>query len=490
MQYLSVDDLDYYSEYVIKSIKKLNEIIDNKGYIYQDLKITGEDIKQLHGVIKIYGHLNLSDNSYINSLGELNYIKSDLWLGDRVDEEESLISLGNLKRVGGDLSLRYSNIEELGGLERVGGNVNLRDTPIISLGVLKHVGGNLFLPKRLENKIDLSNIEIKGKIRYWNDFNKTPDNKLKVSWSNPNILFSNIHNLEIKNKSRSITGEMLVKNCFYPDQLNQYILDNIKDFYVFIDDFLENTYGESFSFYEVLFNDFKTLEEINLEFPKLKVDKKTSDWEKKMKRKTQEFIRKNKNIYPILKYERKLIEACSNSGLSETDIWNSDRLSYPNDGKFGFDYWPHQESNKFVWLVESYIRKIFHVLVFEKQNDFRESRGIPRIGEGWVSETDLFYKLKESLSPAKVIHHWRPKWLGRQHIDIGIPELKIGIEYQGKQHDKPIDFFGGEEAFIKGQERDKRKKQLCKENNIHLIEVRKGYDYDELLFKIKSIDFK
>ena len=120
------------------------------------------------------------------------------------------------------------------------------------------------------------------------------------------------------------------------------------------------------------------------------------------------------------------------------------------------------------------------------KRQFRVSRGVPKIGEGWVSETDLYYKIKESLNPIKVIHHWRPKWLGRQHIDIGIPELSIGIEYQGKQHDKPIEFFGGEEAFIKGQERDKRKKRLCLDNNLKLIEVRKGYDFEKLLSEIKG----
>ena len=78
MEFRSVDELNYYSEYVINSIKKLEKIIDDKGYIHQDLKITGDEIKKLKGVFKIYGHLNLSDNNQINSLENLNYIKSDL----------------------------------------------------------------------------------------------------------------------------------------------------------------------------------------------------------------------------------------------------------------------------------------------------------------------------------------------------------------------------------------------------------------------------
>lgn len=45
------------------------------------------------------------------------------------------------------------------------------------------------------------------------------------------------------------------------------------------------------------------------------------------------------------------------------------------------------------------------------------------------------------------------------------------IEYQGKQHYKSVDFFGGEEEFKKVQKRDFIKKKYCKDNNINLIEI-------------------
>ena len=31
------------------------------------------------------------------------------------------------------------------------------------------------------------------------------------------------------------------------------------------------------------------------------------------------------------------------------------------------------------------------------------------------------------------------------------PKENIGIEYQGEQHDSPVEFFGGEESFEKGK---------------------------------------
>lgn len=122
-------------------------------------------------------------------------------------------------------------------------------------------------------------------------------------------------------------------------------------------------------------------------------------------------------------------------------------------------------------------------LLREAENKYRLSIGAKKIGESWISETELFYKLKKSLKE-EVIHHGRPEWLGRQHFDIWIPELNVAIEYQGKQHDQPVDFFGGEEAFKENQKRDARKKKKCEENNVRLIEIREGYDLDELINQI------
>ena len=45
------------------------------------------------------------------------------------------------------------------------------------------------------------------------------------------------------------------------------------------------------------------------------------------------------------------------------------------------------------------------------------------------------------------------------------------IEFQGEQHFKPIDHFGGEEKFIIQKERDIKKKNFCNKRNIILIEI-------------------
>ena len=122
----------------------------------------------------------------------------------------------------------------------------------------------------------------------------------------------------------------------------------------------------------------------------------------------------------------------------------------------------------------------------ELENCMRIEKGLPKIGEGWISETTLFYEIKNQLPKLEVLHHGRPKWLGLQHFDIWIPSLNVAIEYQGAQHYKPVEFFGGEDAFRMNQKRDKRKKKLCEENKVILIEVREGYDIEEVIQRIKS----
>lgn len=54
-------------------------------------------------------------------------------------------------------------------------------------------------------------------------------------------------------------------------------------------------------------------------------------------------------------------------------------------------------------------------------------------------------------------------------MDIYIPSIKVGIEFQGEQHFKPINYFGGEKSFKLILERDRRKRQICLDNNIELF---------------------
>lgn len=50
-------------------------------------------------------------------------------------------------------------------------------------------------------------------------------------------------------------------------------------------------------------------------------------------------------------------------------------------------------------------------------------------------------------------------------------DLVCLIEYQGEQHYKPVEFFGGEEQFKKTLRYDSLKEEYCKNNNIKLIKI-------------------
>jgi hypothetical protein len=90
----------------------------------------------------------------------------------------------------------------------------------------------------------------------------------------------------------------------------------------------------------------------------------------------------------------------------------------------------------------------------------------------WKREGEL-YRLVSKLFPNQVIRREAsPPWLGQQRIDIYLPELKLAIEHQGEQHYRPIERFGGEEAFAKVQERDKRKRALCQQNGVAVVDIR------------------
>jgi len=69
----------------------------------------------------------------------------------------------------------------------------------------------------------------------------------------------------------------------------------------------------------------------------------------------------------------------------------------------------------------------------------------------------------------------RPKWLtsgkGRLELDGYNEELRIAFEYQGMQHYQQCYFSKTKDDLKKRQEADKRKKELCRLNNILLLEI-------------------
>ena len=109
----------------------------------------------------------------------------------------------------------------------------------------------------------------------------------------------------------------------------------------------------------------------------------------------------------------------------------------------------------------------------EIENKTREMFDYPEIGEKWLDETFLFKICESLLSPKyEIFHHYRGKELEGLELDIWIPDIKVGIEYQGEQHYKVVKHWGGEKGLLERKLQDKKKKEICKKLGYRLIEFK------------------
>ena len=76
---------------------------------------------------------------------------------------------------------------------------------------------------------------------------------------------------------------------------------------------------------------------------------------------------------------------------------------------------------------------------------------------------------------------------GRMSYDfyVEIGDRKILIERQGEQHERPIEYFGGEEQFKIQQEHDRMKKNYAETNGFEFIEI---WYYEDFKEKLKQFE--
>lgn len=84
--------------------------------------------------------------------------------------------------------------------------------------------------------------------------------------------------------------------------------------------------------------------------------------------------------------------------------------------------------------------------------------------------------IQEILKNNNITFEREKKFEGCKHkrmlpFDFYIPEINTLIEFDGIQHTKPIEFFGGYEAFEETKLRDDIKTNYAKENKIHLVRI-------------------
>ena len=111
------------------------------------------------------------------------------------------------------------------------------------------------------------------------------------------------------------------------------------------------------------------------------------------------------------------------------------------------------------------------------QNEARSEFGYRNVGDAWIAETQLAALVSEIVTPATVERHLRPPWLDGLELDVWVPDLRLGFEYQGQQHFHPIKAWGGRAALQLVQQRDARKVELCRVAGVRLVVI----DYTEPL---------
>ena len=88
-----------------------------------------------------------------------------------------------------------------------------------------------------------------------------------------------------------------------------------------------------------------------------------------------------------------------------------------------------------------------------------------------IKESKGERKIREFLEENNIKYSQEVKLFENYRFDFYLEDLNTVIEYDGKQHSEPVEYFGGLEGFLKTQERDRIKEKFLKENNIELLRI-------------------
>lgn len=139
------------------------------------------------------------------------------------------------------------------------------------------------------------------------------------------------------------------------------------------------------------------------------------------------------------------------------------------------------------WLFENEIIRSIRIFENECRIEFDE-----KIIGSFYNENLLFREMKKNFGDKfNIISQGSPEWLTPQRFDIYFPELNIAIEYQGEQHQIPVDFGGkgkkeAERQFIENKRRDILKKEKSDANDCTIIYVFPNYDLKKVLSDVRQ----
>lgn len=527
----------------------LDKII-HSGVISYDTYIHGAEEICLNNIKVIEGYLGFSGVRRIN-LSDIEEIKGDLWVSTYSSVPDDIIlsnlkivrgsvnlnytplkDLGCLEYIGGSLYLRDTDIENLGKISFIGGSLVLpnRLKTNIDLSTIKINGKvRFFKPSKstaskqetkrtgvVPSEIPIPLINVKNKYGYVENYIE----RLSDANTEQKAFFEYFKNSFYSNKI--IDVKIFIE---YPTFLLQSIVENdvcpmsswIEDYNKLVEAYPElNGYGYRHckfksKRYDVAWELYRRMTYISVSevgFYEEKLSKRlfNADLLLRVSGAVQLSSWGTQHINDIIpyidailvefeqKWGRRFLQVFVDGTLNVAGVYeyykqfyiSEDFFNEVNKWEYG-KYLPVNYNRILPNIVNIAITQQCKQITIEAEDRYRESIGMYKIGEYWRSETELYYSIKLAFNNTEVKQHYSPKWLGRQHLDIYIPEFNIGIEYQGVQHYRPVDFFGGVEAFEKGQERDLRKKKLCEEHGCHIVYVNEGYNLNEVIERIALI---
>lgn len=134
------------------------------------------------------------------------------------------------------------------------------------------------------------------------------------------------------------------------------------------------------------------------------------------------------------------------------------------------------KKNKYIYEKVNYVSTHAKVIIICKNHgDFKQNPNHHLSGKGCPrrvhkAETKCVEHL-ENLSCVKFTK-CRPKFLNGMELDGYNEELRLAIEYNGRQHYQYDNFFhNNKKEFEEQKERDSIKKKICTDNNIYLMVI-------------------
>jgi len=173
---------------------------------------------------------------------------------------------------------------------------------------------------------------------------------------------------------------------------------------------------------------------------------------------------------------------CKYCGIERTT--NSRKLSY-DEAKTIFDH------NDMILLDQPYINSHTPMQYICKHhpeigiqykmlaNAYTQRCPYCDVPKGESAIKDFLLKLNQNFISHKTFDDLFGMGGGKLSYDFYLPELNLLIEYQGEQHERPIEVFGGIKQFQTQQEHDKRKREYANQHCMTLLEIW-YYDFNNI----------